>query len=299
MAYGVTTTGFAIKRLPEIKAELERDAKAIFGEGVIVSPQSPMGQLIGLSADMIARAWEMGLDTYQSFDVDQAEGIRLDTLSRLRLMARATDESDADFRTAITNVDRARIDITDIVRAVKNLKGVTYAKVFVNDTDGRDGNGVPGHSVALVVIGGNDDEIAATLRSYVVPGIRTFGTTRAETTIDGFCRTIRFSRPEMVNLWLDVSVRSYYDRNGCPPPAAGTIAAGLLEELQGDRIPGNGDDITAFMIRSIIESRYPNVEFLSARAGPSEEDLVPLPVAISFHEIASFSADRLTVRIDD
>lgn len=295
MAYGVTRTGFAIKRQPEIKADLEQAAKRIFGDGLIVSAQSPMGQFIGLASDMIAACWETALDTYQSFDVDQAEGTRLASIAKLRLLQKADGETETDFRRAITNIDRARIDTADIVRAIQSLDGVSYAKVFVNDGDGPDEHGIPGHAVALAVIGGENDAIARTLRQYVVPGISTYGTTFAETAIDGFCRTMRFMRPKPVAFWLEISIRAYHDKNDCPPPAPGAIAAGFLADIQGDRRPGNGEDVTPFLIRSIIESRYPNVEFISARIGTEEDALGPLPFPIAFGEIAAFPAEQLTV----
>jgi|GEM_PF-1425985 len=293
--YGVTPTGFAIKRLPEIKADLEGAAKGIFGDGMIVTPQSPMGQFIGFAADLAAKGWETALDTYQSFDVDQAEGNRLDILGKLRLMARAAGEGDTDYRRAITNIDRARIDTADIQRAILGLPGVSYAKVYVNDEKTPDEHGIPGNCVALAVIDGDDAEVAATLRQYVVPGISTYGNVRAETTVGGVCRTVKFTRPVPVNLWLEITVRAYYDRNGCPPPGLGAIAAGFLTDIQWSRKPDNDDDVTDFLIRSIIEGRYTNVEFVSARAGLDKNSLAPLPFPISFDQIASFSADRLIV----
>ena len=73
-------------------------------------------------------------DVYQSYDPDQAEGIRLDTLAEIRLLERAEGEADPAFRLAISNQGRAR-NIQDIARAVAGIPGVYYYHVWVNDTN--------------------------------------------------------------------------------------------------------------------------------------------------------------------
>jgi hypothetical protein len=111
--YGVTPQGFSRKRLPEILGDIETDMKTVFGNGVVLSPQSPLGQLNGLFSSLTAFAWELAEDAYQSYDPDQAEGIRLDQLGRIRLIARALGEADDSYRDAITNSGIARVDLAD------------------------------------------------------------------------------------------------------------------------------------------------------------------------------------------
>ncbi|WP_377838694.1 hypothetical protein [Bosea sp. UC22_33] len=118
MAYGVDPSGFVLKRLPEILAEIEAANVATFGPGVIQTDQSPLGQLNGLHADIAASVWELALSVYQALDPDQAEGVNLDRIAKLRLLTRAPGESDIDFRNAITNAGRARIDMSDLSQAL-------------------------------------------------------------------------------------------------------------------------------------------------------------------------------------
>jgi hypothetical protein len=297
LTYGVTPQGFSRKPLAQIIAELEAANVATFGPAVIQSAESPLGQINGLMANLLAIEWEHAEDVYQSYDPDQAEDVRLDTLAKMRLLERATGESDASFRQAITNAGRARIDMQDLVRAVQGVSGVTYAQAFVNDGDAADANGVPGHSIAVAALGGADAALATTLRDYVVPGIGTFGNTRVDTTIDGFCRSIWIMRPTPVEIWLEVEVEVSNDRNGCPPPSSSALAVAIAQDLSGVGQPINGADVDEHMIRVPLAIRHPNVRIVSVTAGVEEGVLAPVPLTIAFDEIATFASERITVTV--
>lgn len=295
MAYGVDPSGFVLKRLPEILADIQAANVATFGPGVIQTDQSPVGQMNGLHADIAASAWEIALAVYQALDPDQAEGMNLDRIAKMRLLERAPGESDIDFRQAITNAGRARIDMSDLLQALSAISGVTWVQTYVNDGDAADADGISAHSVAVAIIGGDDDEIAKTVRAYVVPGIGTYGNTILETTIEGFCRSIKIVRPAVVSVTIEVDVEAQSDRNGCPPPSALAIASGLAQSLTGATRPRNGQDLTEFLIRQAIESRYPNVRVVEVRASRTPAAVSPVPVAFDFFEIMAVSADRITI----
>ncbi len=297
MAYGVIPSGFELKRLPEILADLEAANVATFGPGVIQTAASPLGQLNGLHADVIATAWEIVLAAYQANDPDQAEGINLDRIAKLRLLSRATGESDIDFRQAITNAGRARIDMSDLSQALSALAGVSYVQTFVNDGDTADSDGISAHSIAVAILGGDDDEIARTIRAYVVPGVGTYGNTTMQTTIEGFCRSIKIIRPVEIEVEIEVDVIARPDRNGCPPPSALAIASGLESALTGATRPRNGQDVTEYLIRQAIESRYPNIEVDQVRASIVPASPGAVPVAIGFFQIMAVSAERISITV--
>lgn len=293
--YGVIPTGFSRKPLPVILAELEAAAVQVFGPGVIQTSQSPLGQLHGLMADYASQLWEFGEDVYASYDPDQAEGVRLDALARIRVLERVAGETDASLRQAITNTGRARIDLQDVIRAISKVQGVTYAQLWVNDTPRTDEHGLDPHSVSLSVLGGDDTEIATVLRDYIVPGIGTSGTVRVNTMNDGFCRPIWLSRPAIVPVALSVSVQRKSDRMGCPPASLTAVKEGLVADLQGARRTINGETITLHLVRSIIEARYPNVEVMSATGFRLDDEVEGLPIRIDFHEIAEVTMERVSV----
>jgi hypothetical protein len=295
MPYGVIPSGFELKRLPEILADIEAANVATFGPGVVQTAATPLGQMNGLHADLTATLWELALTVYQSLDPDQAEGARLDQIAKLRLLSRATDESDTDLRLAITNAGRARIDMSDLSQALSAISGVTYVQTFVNDGDVADADGISGHSVAVAILGGDDDEIARTIRAYVVPGIGTYGNTTIETTIEGFCRSIKIIRPVEVLISLEVDVYARPDRSGCPPPAALAVASGLASALTGAGRPRNGQDVTEYLIRQAIESRYPNIEVDAIRASIFPAAPGALPLALTFFQIMAISSSRISI----
>lgn len=294
-AYGVQPTGFVRKPLSVILAEIEAAMVTEFGPGVIQTPQSPFGQINGLFADLAAELWERAEDTYQSYDPEQAEGVRLDTLARMRLLTRGT-ETDADFRRSITNEDRARIDLQDLAREIQGLAGVTYSMVFVNETAAIDENGIPPGAVSVAVIGGADDDIGSAVRKFVVPGVNSHGNYPIYTEIDGFCRTVTILRPIDIPVTLNVTVRTSNDRMGCPPPAPAAIKAGLIEDWAIERT--NGKDVSFYTVRALIESRFDTVEVISIQG---ERDMIVSPVNqtvdIAFIEIASLADANVTITV--
>lgn len=293
--YGVQPTGYVRKPLSVILAEVEAALMTEFGPNLVQTPQSPMGQINGIFAEAVAKLWELNEDVYQSVDPAQAEGIRLDTLASIRLMNRAVGEQDTSFRQAITNQGQARIDLQDITRAITQIDGVTYCHVWVNDSGEFDENGMPAGSICIAVTGGDGDEIAEAIRRYVVPGVTIFGSTVVESVIDGYCRSFRILRPIPIPVTLSITVHTFRDALGCPPPAPSAIKAALLANL----FLLNGDDISFYRIRSIIESTFSNVEVVSivgSRDGiPSG---VNQPVDIAFIERAVLTSETVTVTVE-
>lgn len=62
-----------------------------------------------------------------------------------------------------------------IFGAIFNVPNVTDLQIYENDTDAPDANGVPGHSIAAVVLGGDVTAIAQTIAETKSPGTGTFG----------------------------------------------------------------------------------------------------------------------------
>lgn len=290
--YGILPTGFSRKPLTQILAEIEALLITEFGPGVIQTPQSPLGQVNGIFAEGASKAWELSEDVYQSLDPDQADGVRLDILGRIRRISRGAGQDDQSFRQAITNAGQARIDLQDISRAVAALEGVTYSQVWVNDTGALDENLMPPGSICIAVLGGDDAKIAAVIRQYIAPGVNMFGSTAVESLVDGYCRTFRILRPIQVPVTLEVTVRTFRDGLGCPPPSGTAIKSALLAGL----FLLNGEDVTPYRIRSVIETAFSTVEVLSIngeRDGIAQSD--NQDVVIGFIEMATLAASDVTV----
>ncbi|OOL21375.1 hypothetical protein BXQ27_28545, partial [Klebsiella aerogenes] len=61
--------------------------------------------------------------------------------------------------------------------AIANIKGVTRHKLYENDQDVPDANGLPPHSIAAIVEGGDATEIANTIRGVKDQGTTPYGST--------------------------------------------------------------------------------------------------------------------------
>lgn len=293
--YGVQPTGYIRKPISVILAELEAAMITEFGPGVIQTSQSPFGQLNGLMADLISEVDERNLDIYQSYDPDQAEGARLDTLARLRLISR-NNETDSELRQSITNEGQARVDIQDLSRAIRSLEGVTFVQVFVNETGEVTNFGLESGTISVAVIGGEDSDIASTMRKFVVPGINTYGNTYITSEVEGLCRSSAIIRPIDVPVSLTINAKTVSDKFGCPPPSPTAISELVADEWQESRI--NGLDPSFYTIRTIIENQFSNVEVINVSGERDGEDFgVNFPVLIGFIEIASIESANVTVNL--
>jgi uncharacterized phage protein gp47/JayE len=67
--------------------------------------------------------------------------------------------------------------IGGIYGALANLPGVGRVEIYENDRDYIDANGIPGHSIACVMEGGNAQEIANVIALKKNPGCGTYGST--------------------------------------------------------------------------------------------------------------------------
>lgn len=118
-----------------------------------------------------------------------------------------TDETDEALR-----VRRERSTETpsrgiaeSIEGAVSNIEGVTYCKIFCNRGMETDEHGIPAKSIAVVVLGGSDEEIAKEIfnRAGIATGF--YGSTVVTYTDSlGIATDVAFSRPEQVAIDVDV-----------------------------------------------------------------------------------------------
>ena len=120
-------------------------------------------------------------------------------------------ETDAELRVRQSqSVALASLSPFDAVDgAIANVEGVTRHKLFENDTEVTDVNGLPAHSISAVVEGGDATVIANTIRSVKGQGVSTFGMTSVVVTDRyGNPYTIRFSRPVDVPVFVSITLRA-------------------------------------------------------------------------------------------
>ncbi len=94
MAFGVTEDGFQIKRLDDIKSEIEVSLRAVFGSGVNLDPRGPFGQIVGIFAERESLVWELSEDVYNGYVPQNAKGVGVDNaLSLVGLTRKGTTAS--------------------------------------------------------------------------------------------------------------------------------------------------------------------------------------------------------------
>ncbi|MGI4946730.1 MAG: baseplate J/gp47 family protein, partial [Janthinobacterium lividum] len=118
-------------------------------------------------------------------------------------------ESDATLRArqAVSTALPARTVLESIVGGVLSLPGVSACQPYENDGYATDVNGLPPHSIALVVQGGDAQSIADLIAAKKTPGAGTLGSI-AETVVDayGIAHTIRFYAPTLVPITVAVTL---------------------------------------------------------------------------------------------
>lgn len=80
-------------------------------------------------------------------------------------------------RQAVSVALPSRTVLSGIKGAILAVSGVTQAEVYENDTNVTDSNGVPAKSIAAVVQGGADIDVAESIMRKKGPGCGTYGTT--------------------------------------------------------------------------------------------------------------------------
>jgi uncharacterized phage protein gp47/JayE len=120
-------------------------------------------------------------------------------------------ESDAALRTrqAQSTSISAQTPLSSILAAVANVVGVTRYAIYENSTGSPDGNGVPGHSIAVVVEGGDVSAVALAIEATKSPGTGTYGTT-SETVNDpaGLPITINFFELANTTIYVAVTIHA-------------------------------------------------------------------------------------------
>jgi len=123
-------------------------------------------------------------------------------------------------------------NFTDAIRAkiLDEVVGVSYCRVYENDTLAIDSDGIEPKSYEAIVEGGSNTDIAEKLSKLKTAGLPSDGDITVEVTNDqGIPNNIKFSRPTNNYLWVDVVIDSYNTEETFPVDGEAAIKAALLE----------------------------------------------------------------------
>ncbi|HBU0322228.1 baseplate J/gp47 family protein [Klebsiella pneumoniae] len=207
-------------------------------------------------------------------------------------------ETDAELRVRQSqSVALASLTPFDAVDgAIANVEGVTRHKLFENDTETTDANGLPAHSISAIVEGGDATEIANTIRSTKGQGVSTYGTTAVIVTDKyGNPYTIRFSRPVDVPIYVSITIQAltgYSSEVGDEMKAA--VAAYINSLAIGDSVllsrvysPAN------LGVVSGGNARY--YDIMELLIGRTAEGVAAANVVFAYDESASCSVDNIAL----
>lgn len=207
-------------------------------------------------------------------------------------------ESDATLRrrqkTSTALPSKTVVD--GIVGALLDLSGVVRVKPYDNDTNSTDGNGIPAHGLAMVVEGGDAQEIASVIRLKKTPGGPTYGTT-SEIVTDtyGIPKTINFFRPTIVPITVAVEIEVV----GGYTTAIGELIKQDIAAYVNDLDIGEDVYIRRLFVpanlNGIVQSEtYDISSLLIARDGGSPASS---NVIIAFNEAASCAISDISVTV--
>lgn len=199
--------------------------------------------------------------------------------------------------------DAIRADVLRVGLGTDNP--VLACRVFHNDTDTTDADGILPHSVEVLVEGGDDTLIAKSLLKTVAAGTRMLGTTPVVVQDSaGFDQTVRFTRPTLVPIWIIANVE--YNPKTFPTDTAG--ASALLEAqlvffgdaysigfsvrstaLQAQLFDGNSDELTP-PVAGVLG-------VTSLLIGLVNPPVASTTIAIGPRALATFDTSRITINL--
>lgn len=207
-------------------------------------------------------------------------------------------ETDAELRVRQSqSVALASLTPFDAVDgAIANVEGVTRHKLFENDTETTDANGLPAHSISAIVEGGDATSIANTIRSVKGQGVSTYGTTAVIVTDKyGNPYTIRFSRPIDVPVYVSITLKAL---TGYSSEVGDEIKAAVASYINSLAI---GDSVLLSRVYSPANlgvvsggnARY--YDIMELLIGRSADDVAAANLVVAYDESASCSVDKIAL----
>lgn len=205
----------------------------------------------------------------------------------------ADEETDAALRIRREQELRGngRASVESIRSAVLGVEGVDAATVFENITDATDGDGLPPHSVEVLVQGGDDAALREALWENVAAGIATYGSTSGtHTDSQGIAHTVKFSRPSQINIWVIMNLT--VDATLWPADGADQVKAAIVAYGDAQKAGKNAVSVAlsaqAFALDiGVLDS--------TALIGLTNPPSLTTTIAIALREIAMYDTSRITV----
>ena len=185
-----------------------------------------------------------------------------------------------------------------IIGSLLNLPGVIRVSGVKNDEDDPSPEGVPGHTIAMIVDGGEVDEIGETIFLKKGEGVGTYGSVQT-TYVDtyGFPNVIKFSRPTIVNAYVTLTIT--------PSTTYISSVADEIKQRIADYINGLsiGESVNIARVLSSavkdcttgVDDRFDVTAITMGEASGSQTDA---SIPIEWNEAAYCDVDNITVTLN-
>lgn len=189
-----------------------------------------------------------------------------------------------------------------IIAGIMNVPGVTFARLYVNNTLTTDARGITGKTLAPVVVGGEDTAVADILR-LKSGGLDNFqGNLATPVTYTGplgDTQTIDFYRPTEVPIYIDMDI-TVTNSAAYPDDADELIKQAIVDYAQYDQsgLAGfpPGADVLVSRLYTPINS-VPGFSVTNLTIGTTPGVLSSADISIAWNEIAKFSVDNITITV--
>lgn len=208
-------------------------------------------------------------------------------------------ETDAELRGryALSTSAASQTAFESIMASVSAIFGVERIKGYENDTGAPDENGLPAHSITLIVEGGDDTDVATNIYFKKTPGCYTNGTTKIDiTSISGNTTPIRFYRPTYKDVYVKVSLKKLSSYND---EYANDIKNAIVSYI-------NEMEIAETVYRSILWSiatgqmksiNQPSFSVLNVQTSTDGVSYTDSDITVLFNEAAKIDVDKVIVEV--
>jgi uncharacterized phage protein gp47/JayE len=184
--------------------------------------------------------------------------------------------------------------VDSTVAGIASVSGVTRYKVYDNDTNLTDENGIPGHTIAAVVEGGLDADVAEQVYLRKGPGGGTYGSSSFNyVNASGIPNIIKFSRPTYTSIDVTVTVSAGIGYSSAILDVIKENIEAYIEALDiGVDVSSTG--ILTAITAAIENPAQPSFSLVSISLGETGGTMGILDVPIDWNAVASVGTVSVT-----
>ena len=212
--------------------------------------------------------------------LDAVEGTNNETAEAFRL--RREDEL---AKAGTTPRDPLRVDLLEVA-------DVTTVKLFINDTDTTDADGVPPHAFEALIQGGTDQAIWDRLLSAKSAGAKTHGTEIGTATdSEGNAIAMAFSRPTETDIYCELTYT--YDADLYPTDGDAQVKAAIV--AFGDAQSTGKDVVSSSVAAQAFVAAVGVLDVTLAYINTSAPAIAETTIAIGLRELAVYDTSRIVI----